>query len=299
MIEINFKAKKHMSNFFRRSCFLCKSKTKTVINEELKLYHFGEKQIGYGICSNCGLVMQTVSPTNNELINFYKQNFYFEDFKSPRKSKVDSINRQIRLIKQEMESFPNSVLEVSLMSIYNLLQFRKEGAKILHGVEPSLVLNNKIKNKFNIKIFNNLIEDFSSKINYDLILMSHVLEHLPMYNLAFSETYRILKKGGYLIGSTPFLYQIHSAPNDYFRYTKDFLNLNLRNNNYKNIKIISLGKGPFVASYSLIYPYIKFLPIFRQIIFLIAFALDSFIQIFVRTKLSEIFPIGYLFIGKK
>ena len=31
------------------------------------------------------------------------------------------------------------------MSIYNLLQFKKEGSKILHGIEPSLVLNNKKK----------------------------------------------------------------------------------------------------------------------------------------------------------
>ena len=125
------------------------------------------------------------------------------------------------------------------------------------------------------------------------------MEHLPDYNLAFSETYRILKKGGYLIGSTPFLYQVHSAPNDYFRFTKDFLNLKLKNNKFNNIKVIALGYGPFVASYSLIHPYIKFLPFFSQIILLIAYSLDSFIQIFVKTKLKEIFPIGYFFIAKK
>ena len=134
---------------------------------------------------------------------------------------------------------------------------------------------------------------------YNNILIFNVLEHLPDYNLAFSEVYRILKKDGYLIGSTPFLYQVHSAPNDYFRYTKDFLNLNLKNNKFKNIKVIPLGYGPFVASYSLIHPYIKFLPLFRQIILLISYMLDSFIQIFIKTKLKEIFPIGYFFIAKK
>ena len=134
---------------------------------------------------------------------------------------------------------------------------------------------------------------------YNNILIFNVLEHLPDYNLAFSEVYRILKKDGYLIGSTPFLYQVHSAPNDYFRYTKDFLNLNLKNNKFKNIKVIPLGYGPFVASYSLIHPYIKFLPLFRQIILLISYMLDSFIQIFIKTKLKEIFPIRYFFIAKK
>jgi len=134
---------------------------------------------------------------------------------------------------------------------------------------------------------------------YNNILIFNVLEHLPDYKMAFSETYRILKKSGYLIGSTPFLYQVHSAPNDYFRYTKDFLQLNLKNNKFKNIKVIPLGYGPFVASYSLIHPYIKYLPLFSQILLLISYLLDSFIQIFVKTKLKEIFPIGYFFIAKK
>jgi SAM-dependent methyltransferase len=138
-----------------------------------------------------------------------------------------------------------------------------------------------------------------SKNKYKNILVFNVLEHLPTYDLAFSEINRILKKGGYLIGSVPFLYQVHGAPNDYFRFTKDSLNYNLINNKFKNIKIIPLGYGPFVASSSLIHPYIKFIPFFSQIILLIACILDSFIQIFVKTKLNEIFPIGYFFIAKK
>ena len=108
-----------------------------------------------------------------------------------------------------------------------------------------------------------------------------------------------LKKGGYLIGSVPFIYQVHGAPSDYFRFTREFLNLNLVSNKFKKIKIIALGYGPFVASYSLLYSYIKFLPFFSQIILLTAYILDSFIQIFVKTKLNEIFPIGYFFIAKK
>ena len=137
------------------------------------------------------------------------------------------------------------------------------------------------------------------KNKYNNILLFNVLEHLPKYDLAFSEIHKTLKKGGYLIGSVPFIYQVHGAPSDYFRFTRDFLNLNLVSNKFKKIKIIALGYGPFVASYSLLYSYIKFLPFFSQIILLIAYILDSFIQIFVKTKLNEIFPIGYFFIAKK
>jgi len=51
---------------------------------------------------------------------------------------------------------------------------------------------------------------------------------LSEYKLAFSEIYRIIKKGGFFIGSVPFIYQIHAAPNDYFRFSKQFFELNLK-----------------------------------------------------------------------
>ena len=50
----------------------------------------------------------------------------------------------------------------------------------------------------------------------------NVLEHLPNLNNVFKEIDKILKINGNLIGSTPFIYQVHGAPFDYQRFTKDF-----------------------------------------------------------------------------
>ena len=201
-----------------------------------------------------------------------------------------------------------------ILQVYNCLNINIRGLTLEFGAiqNKSKTFSNFVKGKskfnytniFTNKKLNIFYSDLTKKLRipsykYNNILIFNVLEHLPEYNLAFSETYRILKKGGYLIGSTPFLYQIHSAPNDYFRYTKDFLNFILKNNKFKNIKIVSLGYGPFCASYCLVHSYIKFLPFFSQIILLTAYILDSIIQIFVKTKLSEIYPIGYFFIAKK
>tara|TARA_B110000008_G_C16883426_1_gene529869 strand:- start:269 stop:934 length:666 start_codon:yes stop_codon:yes gene_type:complete len=216
----------------------------------------------------------------------------------------------INLIKLFLSN--NSLLRI--LQIYNCLNIKLYGTNLEFGAienknktfsnfftgRAKFEYTNIIANKKLNIFYSDLTKKLKIKKNkYNNVLIFNVLEHLPKYNLAFSETYKILKKGGCLIGSTPFLYQIHSAPHDYFRYTKDFLNLNLKKNKFRNIKIVSLGKGPFIASYSLIHPYLKFLPFFSQIILLITYILDSFIQIFVRTNLSEIFPIGYLFIGKK
>jgi hypothetical protein len=188
----------------KRNCFAHpNSPTKEMVKEKLKLFHFGMKDIGYGICKKCGLTLQTTSPTLKEIIGFYKQNFYFENFKKPELHKVESINRQISIIKRESTVFPKSILEVSLMSLYNLIQFKKNGSKILHGLEPSVSLTKKLKIKYGIKLFNDVIEKFKSKMNYDLILMSHVLEHLPNPSLAIKQCYLNQKIGQKIFVEVP------------------------------------------------------------------------------------------------
>ena len=160
--------------------------------------------------------------------------------------------------------------------------------------------SNKKSNK-KLKIF---YSDLTKKLNipskkYNNVLFFNILEHLSEYKLAFSEIYRIMKKGGFFLGSVPFIYQIHAAPNDYFRFSKQFLESNLKKYGFKKAKVKALGFGPFTASYSLLWPYLSFLPLLSQICLLLAYILDSFIQIFVKTDLREIFPVGYFFIAKK
>ena len=69
---------------------------------------------------------------------------------------------------------------------------------------------------------------------FDNVIIFNVLEHLPNTENAFHQINNILKKNGILIGSTPFIYQVHGAPNDYFRFTKDFFYENLKKKICKN-----------------------------------------------------------------
>jgi len=159
-------------------------------------------------------------------------------------------------------------------------------------------------NKFNDKKSNIFYSDLTKKLKistnkYNNVLFFNVLEHLSEYNLAFPEIYRIIKKKGNFIGSVPFIYQIHGAPKDYFRFSKQFIKTNLKKYRFKQVTVKSLGFGPFVAGYSLLHSYIKFIPIFSQLCLLLAYILDSVIQVFVKTDLKEIYPLGYFFIAKK
>jgi len=50
--------------------------------------------------------------------------------------------------------------------------------------------------------------------------MMEVLEHVKTPDLAIKELFRTLKPDAPLILSTPFIFPIHDAPHDYYRYTR-------------------------------------------------------------------------------
>ena len=61
------------------------------------------------------------------------------------------------------------------------------------------------------------------KNHYHTVMLFNVLEHLNNIDNAKNEIWKILKKKGLLIGSTPFLFKYHNAPSDYLRFTSLFL----------------------------------------------------------------------------
>jgi SAM-dependent methyltransferase len=73
----------------------------------------------------------------------------------------------------------------------------------------------------------------------DVVFCLEVLEHVGRPDAAAAAIRRVLKPGGLLIGSTPFLLGIHDAPHDYYRYTahglrrlfRDFETLHLAERN--------------------------------------------------------------------
>jgi len=54
----------------------------------------------------------------------------------------------------------------------------------------------------------------------EVVLCTEMLEHVPEPQRAIDEMWRVLKPGGTLLLTTRFLFPIHDAPHDYFRFTK-------------------------------------------------------------------------------
>lgn len=59
-----------------------------------------------------------------------------------------------------------------------------------------------------------------SDASFDTILSSSVLEHIWSHDVIWREMARTLRPGGHLILTVPFVYALHEAPHDYFRWTR-------------------------------------------------------------------------------
>jgi len=81
--------------------------------------------------------------------------------------------------------------------------------------------------------------------HFDVVISLNTFEHIYNLHNAFSEIYRILKNGGSLFFTVPFIFRVHGHPNDYIRGTPSFWNKFLDTHGFKNIRIEALQWGPF------------------------------------------------------
>lgn len=73
----------------------------------------------------------------------------------------------------------------------------------------------------------------------DCILCTEVLEHLTFPERCVGEMYRILRDGGLVLASVPFLYPVHADPFDYQRFTEDGLQNLFRD--FKAVHVYRMG----------------------------------------------------------
>jgi len=80
----------------------------------------------------------------------------------------------------------------------------------------------------------------------DILIMSNLLEHISEPNNLLNECSRILK--GVILGTVPFLIDIHQRPYDFYRYTDINLKYLLKKHNFRNVNV-----KPVLMLYILLY----------------------------------------------
>lgn len=71
----------------------------------------------------------------------------------------------------------------------------------------------------------------------DSIVCTEVLEHVDEPMQALAEFRRVMKSGGFILVTTPFMFGVHGAPNDFFRYTKYGLQSMIERTGFKVVDI--------------------------------------------------------------
>lgn len=75
----------------------------------------------------------------------------------------------------------------------------------------------------------------------DSAIATEVFEHCPYPEMVMQETLRVLKPGGILFFTVPFLWPLHDTPYDEYRYTPFALERHLTNAGFERINLKALG----------------------------------------------------------
>lgn len=154
------------------------------------------------LCLKCGLVRSNPRINETYMANFYKSDKY-RIFTTENKTQ-DYLNlfRISKHIYKNLKNYikPKSkILEIGCGGGWNLLSFLRSGHKV-YGTEYSSELK-KISKFKGVKILNNDLNLINQK--FDIIIVSHVLEHLYDINKFFFNLKKIINNNGLIYIEVP------------------------------------------------------------------------------------------------
>lgn len=75
----------------------------------------------------------------------------------------------------------------------------------------------------------------------DSVLCTEVLEHCPDPDVVLAEVARVLRPGGFILFTVPFLWPLHEVPYDHYRYTPFALRRHLSKAGFDKIEVHAMG----------------------------------------------------------
>ena len=112
---------------------------------------------------------------------------------------------------------------------------------------------------FGIDVDDRVPKDLKSEINFqkyegrllpfvdckfDQVVAMEVFEHIDDLQTTIGEIHRVLKPGGRIIVTVPFIWCEHETPTDYRRFTAEGLRCTMESFGFSTQKVIKLGGAP-------------------------------------------------------
>ncbi len=132
----------------------------------------------------------------------------------------------------------------------------------------------------------------------DAVFLFNILEHVNAHDRVLAEVRRLLRRGGRLIGTIPFLVNVHPDPHDFVRFTGEALRELFTRNGFAVLAIRPIGRGPFLAAYEQLD---SLIPSMIHAVFLPCIWLADAVVMFLRPHrdFPAIFPLAYNFVVEK
>lgn len=126
---------------------------------------------------------------------------------------------------------------------------------------------------------------------FDVLISTQALEHIKNTQKTLLEIKRVVKRNWYLFISLPFLYPQHSAPYDFYRFTKNWLY-----ELFKDFEIILIRQNTFYFSTLFLFINLFFVPFPKsRYIFAPIFFINNFFWLILDYIFKHIFSISSKF----
>src|SRR5688500_7389092 len=166
-------------------------------------YISGDKFV-VGYCYNCRLTVTTPVPSIGELSRYYPQAYYGSGRRFPHVVEwlLDMLyDFRARTIGAGRE--PGKVLDIGCGRGLLLNKFRERGWDP-QGTELSEEAATYARDRLNLPVTTDTLEDARfANDQFDLVILWHVLEHVPDPRATLEEIGRVLKPGGTLLVAVP------------------------------------------------------------------------------------------------
>lgn len=196
-------------------------------NESLYTTAHEGRSGNFVLCSDCGLVYQNPRMNDAELTQFYAERYQMERHKVADIETAMRRMRQAKRFKQKKKRAkeiagllgPSSrVLEVGAGYGMLLAAIREVTGAQVEGVEPSSIAVRVAKDAFGLSMEQCDVDTFLEKEHelYDLIVMSHVIEHFSNPKDTLAALRKLLASGGTLYIAVPNICMPDDAPDRFF-----------------------------------------------------------------------------------
>ena len=175
----------------------------------------GSCSIGFGVCKKTGMVFQTTVVEQKEMLKYYSNTATYVNPNhsgKPMPGKVNDVKRYLSTIKEGLSQWPDSVLQIGSSDGYTLSCFKEAGSKLVVGVEPGKLSRQHAKDYYGIDCIDGSAEVFNLNQVFDLIVLTHILEHIYDPVLVLNKLRRNLKTSGHLLIEVPLWESLEHQP---------------------------------------------------------------------------------------